>query len=163
MHIYIYIYICVSHISTLGSFFVSVLSVVVFFFLAEDGVIVFLDEIIYISKIRLSILTDFTYVAVYIISFLPLFPNSPGLCHRFFGIGPSSPTMIGITVIFTFHIFFSSQVFLLSFFHSLEYRNGKTLEMTIYILLVEYSWVWSSSQDWRIRLYLKVAENFMRP
>ena len=61
-----------------------------------------------ISRNLLSILTDLKNAVVWMVFICPPIFNSSSPLSNLFGILPSAPTTIGITVHFKFHIFFSS-------------------------------------------------------
>ena len=82
---------------------------------------------------------------------------------------PSVPITIGIADTFMFQSFFNSLAssryvcfFLFSFNFTLQlYETAKSTIMYSSLFFVDYYKVWSSGQDYVIRLYLKIQEEFV--
>ena len=107
------------------------------------------SKFLLVSRTLLSILADFNSAVVWMISILPLNPNSSNLFPRSLRTITSVPTTFDITVTFMFHSFFSSQartkyssIVLLSFIFSLwSPETGKSITwqgLFIYTRIIKY-------------------------
>ena len=108
-----------------------------------------------VSRTLLSILADLNNALVQIVSIHPLISKSSSPCTNPLVTLPSAPIIIGITVTFMFHSFFSNflgssrylSLFSLSF--SFNLWSAGTAKFTIrqVLFFVEYHKVWSSGRD----------------
>ena len=116
-----------------------------------------------VPRTLLSILDDFSYAVVWMVSARPLIHNSSSSLSKPLGTVPSAPLTFGITVTFMFQSFFrslavSKNLFLFSF----------SLISTLWsagmqgFVLVNYHQIWSSVWNLEFCLHLKIPENFLR-
>ena len=114
----------------------------------------------------LSILADLNHAVIWTVSTRPVFSKSSSPCTNPLVTVPRAPITI-VTFMFQFFQFPSKVQVLIPFFAVFQFfsvfrRDSKVHNFASSLFFVDYHKVWSSGRDLVIRLYVKIAEEFVR-
>ena len=128
-----------------------------------------------VSRTRLRILAVLNNAVIWIVSTRPPTSKSSRAFNNPLVIVPKAPITIGTIVTFMFHRFFNSLArsrYLSFFSHSFRIilwsagiAKSTILQILFFVFFFffffDFYMVWSSGQDYVIRLYVKVPQEFM--